>query len=107
MAQLLLTWSPTRSTRYPYSTSTDQFLSPPALFTPEIQSKIIFALIFAFEGPRERKRELRERRGIDIGPREVRAGVFSILAISISIYYRAKAPIFGRYDTYIDAFNDT
>jgi hypothetical protein len=29
-------------------------------------------LIFAFEGPRERKRGLRERRCMDIGPREVR-----------------------------------
>jgi hypothetical protein len=33
--------------------------------------------------------------------------VFSILAISISILYRAKAPIPSRYDTHIDTFSDT
>jgi hypothetical protein len=35
-------------------------------------SKIISALIFAFEGPRERKRGLRERICMGVGPREVR-----------------------------------
>jgi hypothetical protein len=66
--------SPTRSTRYPSSTSTDQFFSSPRQPPLHLKSisKIIFALIFAFEGLRERKRGLRGRRCMDIGPREVR-----------------------------------
>jgi hypothetical protein len=46
-------------------------LQQPPLHLKSI-SKIIFALIFAFEGPRERKRGLMERRCMDIKPREVR-----------------------------------